>query len=180
MKKEALFIVRFFQYSKAGALAFIAVVFLFAVINFKQGAVATPLYELGMFSGVFHLQDTQTVYRININHEPLDWSTVDVAKRDQLIFSIIHYQKTQFQNAAIYHTMKNSLGRFGWGSFMREDAFTAVASPAQFAQWYKALVGRLTNRDVQHLEVFTQSYSWQQQQFIPVDSVQQITFLATP
>lgn len=180
MKKESLFIVQCYRYSKAGTCAFVAVLVLFGVINYKQGAVATPLYELGMFSGVFHLQDTQTVYRIKINKHPLDWSTVDVAKRDQLIFSIIQYQKAQTQNAAIYHTMKNSLGRIGLESFMSEGAFTAVATPEQFAQWYKAFVGRLTNHNIQQLEVFTQQYCWQQQQFVPVDSAQQITFLATP
>ncbi len=172
-----MFIKDLYQYSKTVFIAFVLFIVLFIFINYKWGAVATPVYQYGMFSSVFNIKDTQTVYHIYVNDKKLDITQYHFAERDMLLISLENYAKALKNNSAIFFTMKHLLDKTGAGNLMQQQNYSNTISDATFTVWYKKLLQQTIGYPVLRAAVFTQNYIWEGGSIKPVSTPQKLSIL---
>lgn len=141
-------------------LLFIGFVFCFLFINYKWGVTATPVLQFGMFSGVFHIKDTQTVAQIYINDKPLNYADYSVAQRDKMTTYLSMYLSQKEINTFSFITMKRLLSKVGIGSLMQEQHYTNTITATNFSIWYKEMLEKITGEKINTLEVYNQKYLW--------------------
>ena len=173
-----MFIKNLYQYSKTAFIAFVLFIVLFIIINYKWGVVATPVYQYGMFSSVFHIKDTQTVYHIYINDTKLDITQYHFAERDMFLISLENYAKSPKSNSVIFFIMKRLLDKTGSGSLMQQANYSNTVSDTTFSLWYKKLLQQTIGYPVLKAAVFTQKYILEGKSLKPVSSPQKSSRLS--
>ena len=170
-----MFLKDLWQYNKITAQFFLLFIAAWLFINIKQGAVATPLLQYGMYSEKYHQGDTLQVIRLYVNNQPLDFSTLSMSARDQLQVSLENYRMQQPTNERVFTTMQRVMNRIGLGKWMKKERYVNSITDQQFTDWYKVLAERITDRKIIHLAAFQQKYAWQNRRLIPVTSPEKLT-----
>lgn len=152
-----MFITQLYKYSKTACLAFLAFILVYIFINYKWGAVATPVYQYGMFSTKFYMKDTQTIFKIYTNDKLLDITAFHFAERDMLIVSLENYSKQGKVNNSIYNTM-NKIPVLG--KMMKQEFYTNNISDTVFTAWYSELLQKVSGKPVEKLEIYRQKVLW--------------------
>lgn len=152
-----MFLSQLYKFNKSAFLFFFAFIIIYAFINYNWGAVATPVYQYGMFSTKFYLKDTQTAFKIYTNDKLLDISNYHFAERDMLLVSLENYIKHKEVNASIYTTMRKIPGL---DKIMKATAYSNNISDTVFTTWYKRLIKTVTKKPVEKLEIYTQKVHW--------------------
>ena len=165
-----MFIKKLYQYSKAMFFAFTVFVLAFVVINYKWGLVATPVLQYGMFSGVFHAKDTQTVYIVEANHKFINNGKISFTNRDIIQVYIDNYQRYKEVNWSAYNTMKKYIGYAGLSSFMTTDKFAPLVSDTLFTQWYRSKMETIIGEPITTLNVYRQHFVWQDTALAAIDA----------
>jgi len=172
-----MFIKKLYRYSKAVFFVFAAFIIAFVFINYKWGVVATPVYQYGMFSSVFHVSDTQVVYHIYVNDKHLDITKYAMAKRDMMLISLENYEKAKEINQPVFFTMKRILDKTGLGYLMSQPNYSNNINDTVFSMWYKKLLQKTTGFPVVKIAVFSQKYVWVNNLLNPVSSPEKLSFL---
>ncbi len=130
-----MFFKQLFIYNKY--LFSILAIFIFAttVVFYKWGAVASPIYQYGMFSKNYYTSDTQLVYQIYNNNKAIDYKLYTQNQLDRVQQNIAKYLNQHKNNNAIYTTMKRALTPFYIGKLMSEQNYTHPISDKQFVNW---------------------------------------------
>jgi len=170
-----MFIKKLYRYSKGMFITFIVFVMAFVVINYKWGMVATPILQYGMFSGVFHTKDTQTVYIVEANHKLINNGKISFTNRDIIQIYIDNYLRYKAVNWSAYNTMKKYIGYAGLSSFMTTDKFTAVISDTTFTNWYRSKMETITGEPITSLAVYQQHFVWEDTTLTAIDAPSKLT-----
>jgi hypothetical protein len=173
-----MFIKKLYNYSKAGCIVFLFFIGSFFFINIKQGVVAAPILQFGMFSSVFYISDTQTVAQIYLNDTLLNYADYSFAKRDIILTCLDMYLKQKETNSASFVTMKRLLSKIGIGKWMNERLYSNDITDEQFTNWYKLLLERVTKKSIYKLEIYSQKYLWNGSCLKPTGTVNKITKIA--
>lgn len=171
-----MFVARLYKYSKTACIAFLTFILLFIFINYKWGAVATPIYQYGMFSTKFYMKDTQVVFKIYTNDKLLDITAYHFAERDMLLVSLENYMKQANVNTSIYNTM-NKIPVLN--KLMKPQRYTNNISDTIFTAWYKGLLQQVTGKPVDKLEIYRQKVVWYNGNLNEVTAPQKIAFIVT-
>ena len=155
--------------NKKAAVIFMLFIAGWFFINIKQGAVATPMLQYGMYSEKYHTGDTLHIIRIYLNNQPLDFSTLSMSARDQLQVSLENYTVQRQVNERVFNTMHRILSKVMIGNWMKEEWYINNVTDQQFTDWYKILAERITGQTIVHLSAFQQKYVWQNSQLIPIE-----------
>jgi hypothetical protein len=170
-----MFLKDLYHYSKAMFVAFTVFILAFVVINYKWGAVATPVLQYGMFSGVFHTKDTQTVYIVEANHELINNGKISFTNRDIIQVYIDNYQRYKEVNLSAYNTMKKYIGYAGLSSFMNTDKFTPLISDTTFTTWYRSKMEAIAGEQITTLNVYQQHFVWHDTALVAIDAPSKLT-----
>ena len=173
-----MFIKKLYQHSKTTCLFFVGFIVAFVFINYKWGLVATPVLEYGMFSGSFHIKDTQTVMQIYLNDKRLDYTQYSVAQRDMIGSYPVAYLSEKEINDATFATMKRLLSKVGIGRWMQKEDYVNHITDETFAAWYKTLLEKITGEKINKLEVYKQKYLWDGNALAPAGEPNKINNLA--
>jgi hypothetical protein len=171
-----MFIAQLYKYSKTTCLAFIAFILLFIFVNYKWGAVATPIYQYGMFSSKFYMKDTQAVFKIYTNDKLLDITAYHFTERDMLTVSLENYMKEAKVNRSIYNTI-NKIPVLT--KLMKPEFYTNNISDTIFTAWYKGLLQQVTGKSVDKLEIYRQKMIWYSGTLNEVATAQKLPFIVT-
>ena len=174
-----MFINRIWNYNKKATIVFVLFILSWCFINVKQGAVATPLLQYGMYSSPFYLKDTQNVLHIYVNDQLIDFTKYSISERDQLQSFLEYYLEHENNNVMVYSTMKRILSKVYIGNWMREEAYTCKLSDEDFLKWYTKIVERITHEKVFKLAAYYQKYTWQSGQLIAVSKPLKINCIVT-
>src|SRR4051812_8913522 len=117
-----MYLKKLYRHNKAGFYIFILFLLAFVVINYKQGAVATPIYLYGMYSGPRYSTDSQKIYQLSVNGRQLDMSTIPFAQRDLLLLSPVNYKLQKKTNAEVFYSMQKIFPA-ALGKLVNEDRF---------------------------------------------------------
>ena len=174
-----MFIKKLWYYNKKAAVVFVLFILSWCFINLKQGAVATPLLQYGMFSGPFYLNDTQNVLHIYANDQLIDFTKYSMSERDQLQSFLEYYLTHKNNNVMVYTTIKRILSKVYIGKFMKEETYTCNLSDEEFSKWYIKVVEKITHEKVFKLAAYYQKYTWQTGQLIAVSKPLKINCIVT-
>lgn len=169
-----MFLKQLYTYSKTAFLAFAAFILIYFFVNYKWGAVATPIYQFGMFSTKFYLKDTQSVFKIYVNDKVLDITAYHFAERDMLIVSLENYMKQEGVNKNIYTTMVKIPG---FNRLMKPEYYSNNISDIFFTAWYKHLLQQITGKPVEKLEIYRQKVLWYNNRLNESTIPQKLTFI---
>lgn len=156
-----MFFAKLYKHSKTLFISLIVFLFVFIFLNIKWGVVATPVYQFGMFSGIMHVRDTQTVFHFYVNDTLIDISPFSFAKRDMLQASILRFRQQEEKNKMVYTTMKRLLNTTGPGKLMYESLYTNALSDHQFKTWYRSRLEDIIGYPIKKMAVYSQYYVWQ-------------------
>ena len=174
-----MFIKKLWNNNKKATIVFVTFILLWCYINVKQGAVATPLLQYGMFSSPFYLRDTQNVLHIYVNDKLLDFTKYSISERDQLQTFLEYYIAHKENNIMVYTTMKRILRKAYIGSCMKEEVYTCNLNDKELSKWYTKVIERITHEKVFKLAAYYQKYIWQTGQLVAVSTPLKINNIAT-
>lgn len=174
-----MFLKELWLFNKKIFAGFMLFIFLMLVINYKWGAVATPVYQFGMFSSKFYMKDTQNVYKIYVNDNQLDITKYHFAERDMLLVSLQNYTKQKSVNQSVYNTMKQIPEKIGLTGVMNPEKYLNNTTDADFTNWYRKLLESITGYPVLKLEIYQQKVQWQNGSLRSVSSPEKLSFLVT-
>ena len=165
-----MFIKKLWNYNKKVTIIFILFILSWCFINAKQGAVATPLLQYGMYSSPFYLKDTQNILHIYVNDEKIDFTKYSISERDQLQTFLEYYIVHKDNNIMVFTTMKRILSKVYIGNWMKEEDYTCTLSNEDFSKWYTKIVERITHKKIVKLAAYYQKYILQSGQLIAVST----------
>ena len=174
-----MFIKQLWYYNKKATVVFVLFILSWFFINVKQGAVATPLLQYGMFSTNYYLKDTQNVLHIYVNDKLIDFTKYSISERDQLQTFLEYYLAHKNNNIMVYSTMKRILSKVYIGKFMNEEVYICKLSDEEFSQWYTKIIEKITQEKVFKLAAYYQKYAWQSGKLIAVSTPLKINCIVT-
>ena len=174
-----MFLKELWRYHKTGFALLVLFLGLMAFLNYKHGAVATPIFQYGMYSGRIYIRDTQKVYQLKVNNQLLNLSSYSFTERDIIQSSLINYKNQEAHNAAVFFTMKNLLSKFGIGRLMQQSSYSNNITDTAFTLWYKNIVQKIINYPVYNLEVYEQKYIWETNALKPASLPEKQLFIVT-
>lgn len=174
-----MFIKKIWNYNKKATIVFVLFILFWCFINVKQGAVATPLLQYGMYSSPFYLKDTQNVLHIYVNDQLIDFTKYSISERDQLQSFLEYYLAHKDNNVMVYTTMKRILSKVYFGKLMKEESYLCKLNDEDFSKWYIKVIERITQEKVFKLAAYYQKYTWQTGQLIAVSTPLKINCIVT-
>ncbi len=170
-----MFITSLYKGNKVVFGFFSAFIISFILINYKWGAIATPVQQYGMYSELFHRSDTQTVVQVYLNDQLLDYSSYSIAARDMIGTYPEMFVKQGKINEAVYTTMHSLLSRLAAGNLMKKELYTNATGSGEFTNWYKGLMEKITHQKIDKLEWYSQQYVWNGRVLEPLGSPVKMT-----
>ena len=174
-----MFLKKLWNYNKWIFSLLLLYVLLLLFFNYKGGAIATPVYQFGMFASKYNIKDTQTVYHIYVNNQLLDVSQYTYTDRDKLFISLENYEMQKNNNPAIFMSMKRLLGKVGIGQLMDSAVYNNTTTDYEFTQWYIKLLEKTIGYKVSSVEVFKQEYVMDNNRLRSIDTLQKQKFIVT-
>jgi hypothetical protein len=174
-----MFLKKLWIYNKWIFFLLIFYVLLLLFFNYKGGAIATPVYQFGMYASKYNIKDTQTVCHIYVNNQLLDVSQYSYTDRDKLFISLENYEMQKENNPAVFMTMKRLLCKVGIGQFMDSAVYNNTITDYEFTQWYIKLLEKTIGYKVSSVEVFKQKYVMEAEGLRPIDTLQKQKFIVT-
>ena len=171
-----MFLFKLYNYSKLLFIVLILLLLAFVFINVKWGAVATPIYQYGMFSGPMHVKDTQTVIHFFINDKIVDISKYPFAERDLLLVSFNRYTDQEQKNTSVYGTMKTLLSPLGIDHLIKRPDYTNQLTDDAFREWYRTLLEGVVKYPVKKYSIYTQRFIWHDSLLRPINEIQKVLF----
>jgi hypothetical protein len=163
-----MFLKELFYYSRLLFLSFVVFLFFFVYLNIKWGVVAFPINQYGMYSGKYTLKDTQQVYLIYADGNPIDVSKLAMAERDILLSSVDYFRTEKENNAAVFSTMKRVMGKFLIGKLMKEPIYSNLTNREGFKDWFRTKVEKITHTAIARIDVFYQKFYFKQDRLYPL------------
>lgn len=163
---------------KTIAILLCAYFLLFIGLNVKQGIVANPVLQYGMFSGKQTLADTSTAYVFYINNGKVALTNYSFTERDILITSLNKYLSQKENNEAVHTSFATILQKLNIDVSKRKEIFLNNTADEIFKNWYKQKLEKILNHHIKNAEVYTQKYYVQLNKIIKSDSTQKIFTIA--
>jgi hypothetical protein len=174
-----MFLKELYRFCKKRFYLFLLFIGLTFLINYKSGAVITPINIYGMFSGGFKLSDTQAVYRLVVNDSLLDYSKLTYVQRDLLLNFASKYENEDVWNKTTLATMKNVFNKVGLGSLMTNDKYLNNVDDLTFTNWYKKHIEKIVGYPVSTIELYKYKYIWDTQELVEVGLPEKQRFIVT-
>ncbi|MCP9751442.1 hypothetical protein [Ferruginibacter sp. HRS2-29] len=162
-----MYLKKLYHYNKPGFYIFFLLLLAFLAINYKQGAVATPVYMYGMYGSPRYSTDTQNICQLSVNGRQLDMNTIPFAQRDLLLLSPGNYQLQKTINPEVLFSMKKI---FGFTGLMKDDLFLNHISDEQFNDWYLKTISKVLGRSVANVVLTSRNFTWSPQGMQPVSN----------
>lgn len=149
-----------------------------SLVFYKWGAVATPIYQYGMFCQKFHQSDTQSVYQFYINSKPINYSNYNQHDMDLTQEIVANYLKQKKTNPEIFKTMNGFYTKVGLRNFLCEERFLNLKSDKEFIIWLAKIIPQAATANPINLSLEQHNYVYKNKQFIKLNSLKIIDSLA--
>lgn len=173
-----MFLKEFWQFNRSGAVCLLLFVVIWTYLNYKQGAIATPILQFGMYSGKYYTSDTQYVQQLYVNNQKLDFTKYSMSDRDQLQYYPQKFLLEKDRNERVFIKMKQLFGKVGLAALMQKDKYTNRTTCDEFGRWYRNKVAAITAKKINELSVFEQKYIWLNGMLTPVGTPLKISCIA--
>ncbi len=147
-----------------------------AVINFNHGAVATPLYNYGMYSEVFKVKPVYAVIKVEVNGRNLRGEDFSIQQWDKIYLPIRYYLAADSNNNQMIDIRNRMFSKLGLHSLQSSNHhFTnTIISPKQFMDWYAKYLDEIVEAPVQSVLIKQQPFSSQKTILSPITDTDQL------
>ena len=142
------------------------------VIFYKQGAVATPFFNYGMYSDKIYPQEEYTVYKIYANGQLLKGGDFSIQDWDKLYVPLYMYLSKDSVNAGMLEVQNRLLKKLRLSPLSENNTLFANKDfdDADFMKWYKIYIASILKKNVAELQIVKQQYKWSKTYLQPADS----------
>ena len=164
-----MFLKQLYHYNKYGLTVFVLFIVVFLYLNIKWGLVATPVYQYGMFSGRYSVNDTQQVVHFYAGSDRVPVEKLHFSDRDLLFSMVEKYEAQKTQNISLYNTIDGIYARFGLKNFVKAGSYQNDVNDTTFSNWLRFfLYHKMNNSDIGSVRYDHQPYQWQQGKMKPL------------
>ena len=161
-----MFITRLYKHSKFAAICFLLFIASYLFINYKWGVVATPIYQLGLYSGVAHIGDTQTVYTFYVDDKLLLLNNLPFAHADMIVVSLSRYKNHEANNKAVMDVFNKYSNKL-FNQSLQIKPYTNAITDQQAGLWFHQLL-RGYGIPNKKISVYSNRYIWVKHQLRPI------------
>lgn len=154
-----MFIPRLYTHSKLAAICLVMFIALFIYINYKWGVVASPIYQLGMFSKVAHKTDTQNVYTLYSDDKPIVLNDLPFIYNDMILVLLSRYETHTSHNREVLDVFNKYAIRI-LHKPLPADIYTINITEHQASLWFSKLL-QSYDIPVRNLSVYSRNYTWE-------------------
>lgn len=169
-----MFFKELYHYSKPGFGGILLFLFTYFLINYKWGVVAAPVFQFGMYSSKFHINDDREIYQLQVNGKPLDYSKLSFTDIDKIQFFLARYEKQTVVNESVFKTIQKYPV---FSHVMNWNEFSNHLSDHAFSIWYKALLEKILNTKIYSLTASKQQLVWVEKNLQPSASPIKLNFV---
>ena len=156
-----MFLRKVYNHSKWMFVVMICFIIGQALINYNHGAVATPLYNYGMYSEAFKVKPAYDVIIVEVNGSPLRGQDFSIQQWDKIYLPIRYYlsadsnnnQMIAIRNRMYTHLHLNSLKE------KNQQFINPPLSPQQFMSWYSNYLEQVVGDPIKTLTIKEAYYS---------------------
>lgn len=164
-----MFLKQLYHYNKYGFTVFVLFIVAFVYLNFKWGSVATPVYQYGMFSGRYAVNDTQQVIHFYTGSERLPVENLHFSNRDMLFSMVKKYEGQKTQNPLLYNTINGIYSRFGLKNLVNAGSYHNNVTDTTFSDWLRFYIyHKINDSDIGSVRYDYQLYQWQHGKMQPL------------
>lgn len=127
-----MFLKALYFYNKAMFVIAMLCLGVFIFLNVKWGWVATPFQQFGMYSGQYHLKDTQVVFTILNAHGNMIDDDFPVSAIDFIQAYPYPYETMDKKNQEVY----NNFSAFRFLGFANASHFQNKVSKEEINEWF--------------------------------------------
>lgn len=153
------------------ALAVIACV-IQLVIFYKQGAVATPFFNYGMYSDRILPLDQYKVYKVYAGGKLLKGDDYSIQEWDKIYLPLYLYYGKDTINTQMIEVRNRLLHKLKLHKLAASNRFFENNSfnDAAFISWYGSYLASFSGQASSNIRVVKQNYQWNGQYLQPADS----------
>lgn len=167
-----MYLTKLYRHSKMACIILVTGCIIQLVIFYKQGAVATPFFNYGMYSDKIYPQEEYTVYKIYANGQLLKGGEFSIQDWDRVYVPLYMYLGKDSVNAGMLEVQNRLLKKLRLSPLSENNAlFTNnYFDDADFMKWYKPYIASIVKKDIAELRIVKQQYKWTKTYLQPADS----------
>ncbi len=149
-----------FRQNKVIFAALVTFIAFFITVNLKWGAVATPVYTYGMFSGKMKLSDTVHTYRLLVNNREFPLSSLHFSSRDMLTETYKRFYIKDKVNSSIEQTMRRVPGL----TLAPSSTFQSPGTEVAMLEWIRQRISVYAGTEVKEIDFIPVMLYWNGQE----------------
>lgn len=144
------------------------------LVFYKQGAVATPFFNYGMYSGVIKPEKSYDVIKVYVNGKLLKAEDFSIQEWDKVYVPIYMFRGKDSANAFAMDIQTRFFSKIGIFPFPEQHyLFTcSTFDEKAFLNWYRLYLSALIGSQVEDFKIVKQNYVWDGHLLQPGDSTQ--------
>lgn len=148
------------------------------IVFYKWGAVATPIYQYGMFCEKFYMSDTQKVFQLYIDDKIISYKNYNQHDMDIVQEVIQNYINQKKSNPEIYTTLNRFYSKIGITSFINKKNYLNTISDEAFINWFAKNIPKNRCQNPKDLKVELHEFLYKQTHLVFLKSTTIIDSLA--
>lgn len=168
-----MYLKKLYRHSKIACIILVAGCIVQLVIFYKQGAVATPFLNYGMYSEKISPREDYVVYKIYTDGKLLEGNDFSIQDWDKLYLPLYMYLSKDTVNNEMVLVQNRLLSKLHAPLIAADNTLFTNRDfdDAEFLQWYRNYVASVVNENIQQILIVKQQYTWNKKYLHPADSI---------
>ncbi|MBX3255359.1 MAG: hypothetical protein KF862_14555 [Chitinophagaceae bacterium] len=168
-----MFLYKLYRYKRSLFALAVAGCLIQLVIFYKQGAVATPFFNYGMYSEKILSKDQYEIYKVYVNGELLKGDDYSIQEWDKIYVPVYMYYAKDTTNELMIEVRNRLLLKLQLKGLEADNRYfeNREFNDEAFIEWYAAYLCGFSGHSSQNIRVIKQNYQWNGQQLLPADSI---------
>lgn len=142
------------------------------IIFYKQGAVATPFLNYGMYSDKIVPASQYQVYKVYVDDKLLKGDDYSIQEWDKIYMPLYLYYGKDTINTQVIEVRNRLLNKLKLKKLVADTSFfeNSEFNDAAFKSWYASYLASFSRQASRNIRVVKQNYQWNGQYLQPADS----------
>lgn len=168
-----MYLKKLYHHSKTACVIVVLLCLVQFVISYKQGAVATPFLNYGMYSNKISPMPEYEVYKIYADGVLLKGGDFSIQYWDKIYLPLYMYLQKDTVNTEMVDIKNRLLTKIKLKTILPGDDLFINENfgDTDFKNWYTQYISSILNKNVQEVKIIKQRYIWNAGYLQPADSV---------
>ncbi|MBX2922673.1 MAG: hypothetical protein KF746_10815 [Chitinophagaceae bacterium] len=169
-----MFFVKLYHYRRSLFALAVAACLIQLVIFYKQGAVATPFFNYGMYSDRILPKPQYEIYKLYVNGVLLKGDDYSIQEWDKIYVPVYLFYSKDTVNESMVEFRNRLLSKMRLTTLQENNCFfeNKYFNEAAFYNWYPKYLSTFSQHPVTNIRIIKQNYQWDGRQLQPAaDSI---------